>query len=145
MEKPCEISGCSNVARIDVNSWGAGGIVGSHWGGMVSDCYSGGTVTGYEYVGGIVGRLFQNAILNGCCTVSELIMNHGDGIHTTYGIAGAVHSGAALVGENYYFSPIASGVKDENRIDSEETMRRLIPEKFKDAYNMTLQRYTIGS
>jgi hypothetical protein len=53
------VSNCHSAVNVTGSAWGVGGLVGSNgllkYGGSVKYCYSTGSVTGYEHIGGLVG------------------------------------------------------------------------------------------
>jgi hypothetical protein len=53
------VSNCRSAANVTGSAWGVGGLIGSNgllkYGGSVKYCYSTGSVTGYEHIGGLVG------------------------------------------------------------------------------------------
>ncbi len=101
-------------------------------------------MSGYEYVGGIAGRFFQGAVMDGSYTMSELIENHGDGVHTWYGIAGAVHSGAVLLPGNYFCTLFPSAEIDGESLMSADQMDEILPEEFRNAFELTKELYPLS-
>ena len=82
-----------NLAVVDVNitasGYYVGGLVGSN-AGMITNCYSTGSVFGCSYIGGLVGDMRPDSILAHCCTGSSV-----SGGQESYNLGG-------LVGYNNY-------------------------------------------
>jgi hypothetical protein len=58
----CYFSG-DVIGNVDRTRYRVGGLVGDNYG-IVSNCYSTGSVNGYMSVGGLVGTIFQGSVLN---------------------------------------------------------------------------------
>ena len=54
------------IASISGNDY-VGGVVGRNYGGTIQGCMVSGSVSGNDYVGGIVGCNINNGIVKGCC------------------------------------------------------------------------------
>lgn len=68
------ITSCSatvNVSGTGQYSYYIGGLCGSNWEGIISDCYAGGSVSGYGAVGGLCGYNYKNQSYYGDITISD--------------------------------------------------------------------------
>jgi The GLUG motif len=106
-----------NIGAVNVTvtgDEGVGGLVGMNWGGNVSNSYSTGNVTGYAYVGGLVGRdsvggnvsnSYSTSSVAGGEAVGGLVGENDKGTvsdsYSTGNVTGNMNVGG-LVGEIYY-------------------------------------------
>jgi hypothetical protein len=60
------------VSLTGVNSTSAGGLAGSNDGGMISNCYSTGTVGGKSSIGGLIGSNSSNSSVSNCYSTGEV-------------------------------------------------------------------------
>ena len=91
-----------NVGLVDANVIGrdgVGSLVGDNWGGMVTNSYSTGTVTGNAYVGGLVG--WNVATVFACYSASDVTDNGSAGGATDGSTGGLVGANAGTIIESY--------------------------------------------
>jgi hypothetical protein len=111
----CAVSGVSD-------SYHVGGLVGSTKYGSISDCYSTGTVSGYDGVGGLVGYNLYGSIINCYSTgvvsgsgssnsVGGLVGSNGGGI-----ISNCYSTGSVICGSDYYYSRVGGLVGSNSSI-----------------------------
>lgn len=83
----------NSYSHCSVSSSGkaAGGLVGNSWGGVIYNCYATGSVTGYSYLGGLVGTIQT--------TASYAYMGVVENCFSTGNVSGHDRIGG-LVGEN---------------------------------------------
>jgi len=84
------ISNCFSTCVVSgaTNSWYTGGLVGAneYYGGIISNCHSTGTVSGYNGVGGLVGN--SGGTISNCYSVDDVIGNTPDSYYAG-GLVGA--------------------------------------------------------
>ena len=139
---PCDISDCISIGKIRVDAWGCGGIIGDQHGGTLTGCYSGGTVFGYELLGGIAGRFYNGAIMNNCFTETTITHNHGDAIHDYNGLF-TPYGDAEIHANNYWISEKGnrSLAEDYGTVLSEAEFEAQLPEQFQNAHAITQEKF----
>jgi len=107
----CAVSG-------DSDSYKVGGLAGSNEYGSISDCYSTGTVSGFDSVGGLAGYTLNGSIINcystgvvsgrgSCNSVGGLVGGHS-------GIISNCHSTAEVSGSDHYYTSRVGGLVGSN-------------------------------
>ncbi|MGA8849255.1 MAG: GLUG motif-containing protein [Dehalococcoidia bacterium] len=142
--------GVVNVTAIGED--GVGGLVGGNRG-IVINSYSTGNVTGYKYVGGLVGEnqyastvsdSYSSANVNGDEDIGGLVG------YNYYGTVGNSHSSGSvtgysavggLVGENQYYSAVSDSYSSAN-VNGHEYVGGLVGE---DKYSTVSNSYCSGS
>jgi len=59
---------------------GVGGLVGVSGNSTLSDCYASGSVKGENYVGGLIGTIFQGIVIDRCYSVGPVFCDSGGGL-----------------------------------------------------------------
>jgi len=95
----CTVSGGSG-------SYYAGGLVGFNYGGSISNCYSTGVVSGYSYVGGLVGVNYYNGSISNCYSTGAV----SGGYDYVGGLVGYNYGGGSII--NCYSTGAVSGYYD---------------------------------
>ncbi len=78
--------------EYDSESYYIGGIIGEAYYGIAMSCYNYGDISGYEYVGGIIGYIDESVYAINCYNNAIIIANY----EYAGGIAGYVHSDGAV-------------------------------------------------
>ena len=89
----CSVSG--SVTGLSDNSF-VGGIVGWHFGGIITDCHSSATVEGITYVGGIAGQ--NQSAITACYSTGSVTATGNNIVSYSYagGVVGQNHNVAIL-------------------------------------------------
>ena len=113
---------CHSSCDIITNGKGVGCLIGIHWGGRIANCYATGSVTGYGYVGGLVGSIqtisvypskgviensFSTGNVSGHDRVGGFAGECGSAIirncYATGSVTGVDQGIGGLVGTNYFY------------------------------------------
>ena len=138
---PCSIADCTSVADIRVDAWGCGGIIGNQDGGILRSCYSGGTVLGYELLGGVAGRFYHGAEMADCFTEVTITHNNGDASHTYYGLFTPYADSGKVPENNYCLITGERTLTDHvGTMVTEDEMETLLPAAFHDAHVLAAER-----
>ena len=107
----CAVSGVSD-------SYHVGGLVGSTDYGSISDCYSTGTVSGYDGVGGLVGYSLYGSIINcystGAASGSGSSNSVGGLVGSNSGIISNCYSTGAVSGSDHLYISRVGGLVGSN-------------------------------
>lgn len=152
------IENCMNSASFSIpdGAMGTGGIVGALYGGTISGCVNTADYKGANNVGGIVGFVDRNGVVENCYNTGDVSFSgfYAGGIvgylsvgtcTSSYNIGSVLNdfSGSAVVGttdntaviENCYYLTLPDGATDENNGTAAKTESEMKEDAFLTALN----------